>query len=92
MDRSQSTIYGKLWRNSFADELYLPDKAQQMVESRRKESKEKFGSVSEITIVHIKQRLEQCHSPEQLCGRIKLEGLDSVSYETTYQMISEIDL
>jgi transposase, IS30 family len=87
MNRSQRTISGELRRNLFAGELYLPDKAQQMVESRRKESKEKVGSVSEITIVHIKQRLEQCHSPEQLCGRMKLEGLDSVSYETTYQMI-----
>lgn len=87
MNRSQSTISRELRRNSFADKLYLPDKAQQMVESRRKESKEKFGSVSEITIVHIKQRLEQYHSPEQLCGRMKLEGLDSVSYETIYQMI-----
>lgn len=87
MNRSQSTISRELRRNSFADKLYLPDKAQQMVESRRKESKEKFGSVGEITIVHIKQHLEQYHSPEQLCGRMKLEGLDSVSYETIYQMI-----
>jgi transposase, IS30 family len=87
MNRSQSTISRELRRNSFADKLYLPDKAQQIVESRRKESKGKFGSVSEITIVHIKQHLEQYHSPEQLCGRMKLEGLDSVSYETIYQMI-----
>lgn len=87
MNRSQSTISRELRRNSFADKLYLPDKAQQMVESRRKESKEKFGSVGETTIVHIKQHLEQYHSPEQLCGRMKLEGLDSVSYETIYQMI-----
>jgi transposase, IS30 family len=87
MNRSQSTISRELRRNSFDDKLYLPDKAQQMVDSRRKESKEKFGSIAEITIVHIKQHLEKYHSPEQLCGRMKLEGLDSVSYETIYQMI-----
>jgi transposase, IS30 family len=87
MNRSPSTVSRELRRNSFDDNLYLPDKAQKMVESRREESKEKFGSISDITIVHIKQHLERYHSPEQLCGRMKLEGIDSVSHETIYQMI-----
>jgi transposase, IS30 family len=87
MNRSPSTISRELRRNSFNNNHYLPDKAQQMVDSRRKESNMKFGSISDTTIVHIKQHLKNYHSPEQLCGRMKLEGLDSVSHETIYQMI-----
>jgi IS30 family transposase len=46
----------------------------------------KSGGISDTTIVH-KQHLENYHSPGQLCGRMKLRGLDSVSHETIYQLI-----
>ena len=39
------------------------------------------------TIEEIKQRLALYHSPQQICGRIKHEGLEYVSHETIYQMI-----
>lgn len=38
-------------------------------------------------IAEVKQRLEQHHSPEQLAGRMKREGLGKISYETIYLMI-----
>jgi transposase, IS30 family len=87
MNRSASTISRELKRNLSEEQFYLPDTAQKQAEDRRYQSKEKFGSINESTIEEIKQHLEKCHSPEQLSGRMKLEGKKSVSYETIYQMI-----
>jgi transposase, IS30 family len=39
------------------------------------------------TLEQIKQRLELYHSPQQVSGRMKHEGLEYVSHETIYQMI-----
>lgn len=87
MNRSASTISRELKRNLSKEQIYLPDTAQKQAEDRRYQSKGKFESVSESTINEIKKHLEKCHSPEQLCGRMKLEGKKSVSHETIYQMI-----
>jgi transposase, IS30 family len=87
MKRSKSTISRELKRNRVNETLYLPDTAQLKMESRREPSKERYMSVNESTIEQIKQRLELYHSPEQVCGRMKHEGLESVSHETVYQMI-----
>jgi len=89
MNRDKSTISRELNRN--LDELhsthYLPDTAQQRMQARRQKSKKKFQSISLASIEHIKERLEKYHSPEQISGRMELEGIESVSYETIYQMI-----
>jgi transposase, IS30 family len=87
MNRSQSTISRELKRNSSDDNLYLPDKAQEMMEDRRQESKESFESIDMATIDKIKQYLELSYSPEQISGRMKREGIASVSHETIYQLI-----
>ena len=87
MKRSKSTISRELKRNRIDAKLYLPDTAQTKMQTRRAQSKQKFMSISESTITEVKQRLEQYHSPQQLSGRMKHEGLDSVSHETIYQMI-----
>lgn len=87
MKRSKSTISRELKRNSIDGRLYLPDTAQLKMQSRREPSKERFMSVSECTIEQVKQRLELYHSPEQVSGRMKHEGLKPVSHETIYQMI-----
>jgi transposase, IS30 family len=57
------------------------------MQSRREPSRARFVSVSDATIEQVKQRLELYHSPEQVCGRMQQEGLESVSHETVYQMI-----
>jgi len=57
------------------------------MKTRRKQAKVIFASVSAKTIAEVKQRLEQHHSPEQLAGRMKLEGVGKISYETIYLMI-----
>jgi transposase, IS30 family len=87
MKRSKGTISRELKRNRMEGRLYLPDTAQLTMQSRREPSKQRFMSVSESTIEQIKQRLELYHSPEQICGRMKQEGLEPASYETIYQMI-----
>ena len=88
MNRNKSTISRELSRNT--DErhrVYLPDTAQEKMSTRRKQAKVIFQSVSANTISEVKQRLEQHHSPEQLAGRMKLEGVGKISYETIYLMI-----
>jgi transposase, IS30 family len=87
MNRSKSTISRELRRNSIDGKLYLPDTAQTKMQTRRAQSKHKFISISESTLEQVKQSLEQYHSPEQVSGRMKREGLDAVSHETIYQMI-----
>jgi transposase, IS30 family len=87
MKRSKSTISRRLRRNRVNETLYLPDTAQLKIQSRRLPSAEQFMSVNASTLEQIKQRLELYHNPEQICGRMKHEGLEHVSHETIYQMI-----
>jgi IS30 family transposase len=87
MKRSKSSISRELRRNRINETLYLPDTAQTKMATRREESKQLFMSVSDSTINEIKQRLELYHSPEQICGRLKYEGFESISHETIYQMV-----
>ena len=66
---------------------YLPDTAVAMMKARHQKAKVRFQSVRAETITEVKQRLEQHHSPEQLAGRMKREGVGKISYETIYLMI-----
>jgi transposase, IS30 family len=88
MNRNKSTISREISRNT--DEkrgVYLPDTAEMKMKTRRKQAKVKFQNISATTITEVKQRLEQHHSPEQIAGRMKLEGTGKISYETIYLMI-----
>ena len=88
MNRDKSTISRELSRNT--DErwgVYLPDTAEVKMKARRKKAKVKVQNVNATTITEVKQRLEQHHSPEQIAGRMKLEGVGKISYETIYLMI-----
>jgi transposase, IS30 family len=87
MKRSKSSISRELRRNRINETLYLPDTAQTKMATRRQASKQLFMSVSDSTINEIKQRLELYHSPEQISGRLKYEGFESISHETIYQMV-----
>jgi transposase, IS30 family len=87
LGRNQSTLSRELMRNQDEAATYLPDRAQQRMEERRRQSKTAFSNVSEVTIAEIKQRLKQYHSPEQIAGRLRQAGEASISHETIYQMI-----
>ena len=88
MERAKSSISRELKRNTSGEyQVYLPDTAEVQMRRRRQAAKIRFSGVSRMTIETIKARLAQSHSPEQIAGRLKQEGLPSVSYETIYQMI-----
>jgi transposase, IS30 family len=88
MKRAKSSISRELKRNTDgAYKVYLPDTAEVQMQRRRQASKPRFSRVSTATIDGIKARLKRYHSPEQIAGRLKQEGLPYVSYETIYQMI-----
>lgn len=65
----------------------MPDTAQAQMQARRQQSKTRFSGVTESCIAELKQRLQQYHSPEQISGRLRLEGQVAISHETIYQMI-----
>ncbi len=87
MKRSPSSISRELKRNRSNETHYLPDTAQLKRQERRQQAKQRFMSVSTTTLEQVKQRLGQYHSPEQIAGRLKREGLESISHETIYPMI-----
>jgi transposase, IS30 family len=87
LNRSKSTISRELKRNNAKAGLYLPDRAHLKMRSRCQRSKHKFMGITPETLSEIKARLQQYHSPEQIAGQMKRQGLKGVSYETIYQMI-----
>ncbi|MEM9538888.1 MAG: IS30 family transposase [Cyanobacteria bacterium P01_E01_bin.42] len=91
LQRHKSTISRELKRNKDKSENYNPEKAEEMMKKRRKESKEAFTGIGEKTIKQIKEGLKKYHSPEQIAGRLKKEGEKSVSHETIYKGYKELD-
>lgn len=87
MNRSPATLSRELRRNGDAHGQYLPDTAHLKMQQRRKGAKTPFKKVSQECLEEIKKRIKKCHSPAQIAGRLKLEGQESVSYETIYKMI-----
>jgi len=83
----QSTIARELRRNQSCLGCYLPDTAQAESETRRKNAKQPLKNVSESTLELVKKGLKYYHSPEQIAGRLKKAGQESLSHETIYQMI-----
>jgi transposase, IS30 family len=88
MERAKSRVSRELKRNTdVTDKVYLPDTAQVQMTQRRQAAKTQFSRVSRAVIEQIKTRLAQYHRPEPIAGRLKQEGLPSVSDETIYPMI-----
>ncbi|WP_155117908.1 IS30 family transposase, partial [Microcystis aeruginosa] len=83
----QSTISRELRRNQSSLGCYLPDTAQAQSETGRKNAKQPFKNVSESALELAKKGLKDYHSPEQIAGRLKKAGQESLSHETIYQMI-----
>jgi transposase, IS30 family len=79
---SQSTVSRELRRNQNSLGYYLPDTAQAKSETRRKNSKQPFENLTESAVEFVKKGLKNCHSPEQIAGRLKKAGEQSLSQET----------
>ncbi len=77
----------ELRRNQSSLGCYLPDTAQAESETRTKNAKQPFKNVSESALELVKKGLKDYHSPEQIAGRLKKAGQESLSHETIYQMI-----
>lgn len=86
LNRDPSTISRELRRNC-CEGLYLPDTAQRLMQARRQAAKVPFLKVSCELLRCIKSALQHFHSPEQIAGRLKLEGREFLSHETIYKLI-----
>ena len=86
LGRSPSTISREIARNSRKDGGYRPSTADQMTRGRRSRSRrnQQFTPADWALVV---DRLKQLWSPEQISGRLRLEGRLSISHETIYRYI-----
>jgi len=88
LGRSPSTLSRELSRNK-GERGYRPRQAQQKAEERlivRGSTNAKHAS--DDAWEYAKEHLEnEQWSPEQIAGRLKLEGLETISHETIYQRI-----
>lgn len=86
--RSESTLSRELRRNK-GDRGWRPRQAQQKAEARLAERGAKNANrVTEAAWQYAKQHLQNDQwSPEQIAGRLKLEGLATISHETIYQRV-----
>ncbi len=84
LGRSISTIGREIKRNWGGESRYNHGRAQSRAASRRKDSSQ--PRISEKTWKEVFRRFEQDHSPEQISGVLKLEGI-RISHETIYQRL-----
>lgn len=83
-----STISRELRRNSTDDGEYFAVSAT--VSARlRYQYKRKNRRLTKEHISYIRKHIQEGWSPEQISGRMVLEGLKSISYETIYQYVYE---
>ena len=87
MGRHPSTIGRELARNSARyDGAYRPSKAQERTNGRRSRSRRnsRFGPSDWALVIEL---LRQRLSPDQISGRLRLEGRLAISYESIYRYI-----
>ncbi len=81
-----STISRELKRNSLDDGEYSASGAA--VSARlRYQYKSKNRKLTKGHIAYIRKHLQEGWSPEQIAGRMTVDGLDSISHETIYQYV-----
>jgi len=86
LKRAKTTIGRELARNK-GQKGYRPKQAEGFAKER--EQSKKRTSIGEETIAYIKAKIKLKWSPEQISGRIKMEGLSSVSHETIYKYLQK---
>jgi IS30 family transposase len=84
LGRTPSTISRELKRNTGL-RGYRPQQAQRLADERQRLHSHTL--ITEETWQRVEQLLREEWSPEQISGRLKLEGLQSVSVEWIYQYI-----
>jgi transposase, IS30 family len=86
LGRHPSTIGRELKRNSRRDGGYRPFTAGEKTRGRRSRSRRNQQFTPDQWAL-VEQRLQELWSPEQISGRLALEGLLSISHETIYRYI-----
>lgn len=87
MGRHPSTILREVRRNSSrSDDAYRPYKAQERTNGRRSRSR-RNSHLSPSDWALIEKMLGKFLSPEQISGRLALEGRLTVSHETIYKHV-----
>jgi transposase, IS30 family len=86
LGRHRSTIFREIRRNSRKDGGYRPSTAGEMTRGRRSRSRRTphFNPAQWALVVEF---LKQLWSPEQISGRLALEGRLCISHETIYRYI-----
>ena len=84
LGRHRSTIQRELGRNRSADGGYRPDSAERRAWARKLRGS-KFARSTRLR-THVEDRLAMGWSPEQIAGRMELDGLEHrVSAESIYR-------
>jgi IS30 family transposase len=86
LDRDPSVISRELKRNS-NDCYYRPTKAHNQYLQRRLDAASKARSITIEIQEIIRSKLKLFWSPEQISGRLKTDGIASVSHESIYKMV-----
>lgn len=85
--RDKSVVSRELRRNcDLRNGRYNADLAQRKYESRMRE-KPKLIRFTEAVRERVEALLQEDYSPEQVAGRCRLEGVESVSHERIYQYV-----
>jgi len=85
LSRDKGTISRELKRNKGL-KGYRPKQADEMAKAREKK-KPKKRRLNEQIIDYIKEKIKLYWSPEQISGRMVLEGYNAISHETIYQYL-----
>jgi IS30 family transposase len=85
LGRSPSTISRELERNVVRGK-YEPDKAQELAVSRLKRARNEPRKMRGELLDTVVDRLHRQWSPQQISGRLKLEGI-SISHESIYKHV-----
>jgi len=80
----KSTISRELARNT-GERGYRPKQADELADKRRRKAKKRIKLTPELQ-VRITEQLLLDHSPDQISGALKLEGIE-ISHERIYQFI-----
>ena len=83
--RDRSSIYRELKRNKGL-KGYRPKQAQEKAKDREN-YKNKSRRLNEINSSYIEEKIKLYWSPEQISGRMSLDGIEVVSHETIYQYL-----
>lgn len=88
LGRSHSSIVREINKNiPVAQRRYTPrladERAQENRKSRGRTDRLKNKTIREYVVDHLKQRW----SPEQIAGRMKLDGIGDISHEAIYQFV-----